>query len=66
MSKFKPNISNISFEQEELKFILSGSDNYGLDKSIVNGIRRALLTDIPSIAFKTEEQLKKENIKYKP
>ena len=62
MSKFKPNISNISSENGELKFILSGSDNYGLDKSIVNGIRRALLTDIPSIAFKTEEQMNQKDI----
>ncbi len=62
MSKFKPNISNISFEKEELKFVLSGSDNYGLDKSIVNGIRRSLLTDIPSIAFRTEENLNNKDI----
>jgi DNA-directed RNA polymerase subunit L len=57
MSKFKPSISDINVVNKELHFVLSGDENYGLDKSIVNGIRRSLLTDIPSIAFKTEETI---------
>ena len=32
-------------------FDIQGEVNYGLDKSIVNGIRRTLLTDIKTIAF---------------
>ena len=62
MSQFKAEISDISSEKDELKFILSGSDTYGLDKSIVNGIRRALLTDIPTIAFRTNDDLDKKDI----
>ena len=57
MSKFKPSISDINVVNKELHFVLSGDEKYGLDKSIVNGIRRSLLTDIPSIAFKTEETI---------
>ena len=36
-------------------FDIHGDVNYGLDKSIVNGIRRTLLTDIKTIAFNEED-----------
>ena len=51
--QFEPKIEIIqsSGNNEELRFILSGSDEYGLDKSVVNAIRRVLLTEIPTIAF---------------
>jgi DNA-directed RNA polymerase subunit L len=62
MSKFKPSISDINVVNKELHFVLSGDEKYGLDKSIVNGIRRTLLNDIPSIAFKTEETIPKKDI----
>lgn len=60
MSKFKPTISDVNIINKELQFIIAGNDKYGLDKSIINGIRRTLLNDIPNIAFKTEENKKKD------
>ena len=48
---FKPTISGIEFVGGELQFIISGDDDYGLDKSLVNALRRILLTDIPRVAF---------------
>ena len=62
MSKFQPNISNIHFENGEVRFTLSGTETYGLDKSFVNAIRRTLLTDIPSVAFRTDENKEKDVI----
>ena len=56
MSKFDPKISNISKENNLLTFELSGSKTYGLDKSSVNFIRRSLLTDIPTVAFRFDQQ----------
>jgi DNA-directed RNA polymerase alpha subunit len=50
--KFTPKYSDIRVEEGELRFVLSGDDDYGLDKSLVNAIRRTLLTDIPSVGFK--------------
>ena len=38
----------------------NGTDDYGLDKSIVNSLRRTLLSEIPCIAFRTEEGGKKD------
>jgi DNA-directed RNA polymerase subunit L len=35
----------------ELRFRIGGDDDYGLDKSLVNALRRILLTDIPRVAF---------------
>ena len=61
MSQFKPDIKVISSE-EELIFTISGTQKYGLDKSIINGIRRTLLTDIPTIAFKTDDHLSEKDI----
>ena len=60
MSQFKPSISDIKISNEELHFTLSGDDKYGLDKSIVNGIRRTLLNDIPAVAFRVAENLPKD------
>jgi len=50
--KFTPKYSDIRVENGELKFVLSGDNDYGLDKSITNAIRRILLTDIPTVGFK--------------
>jgi hypothetical protein len=49
--KFTPKYSDIRVEDGELRFILSGDDEYGFDKSLVNAIRRTLLTDIPTVGF---------------
>ena len=48
---FIPKYSNKKIDKNTLIFTLSGDEKYGLDKSIVNGIRRTLLTDIQSVAF---------------
>jgi len=50
--KFTPKYSDIRVENSELRFVLSGDDDYGFDKSLVNAIRRTLLTDIPTVGFK--------------
>jgi len=55
ITKFQPKITNVEQVDGELKFMLSGDDKYGFDKSIVNGIRRVLLTDIPTVAFNLSE-----------
>ncbi len=62
MSKFQPHISNIHYEKGELRFNLTGSETYGLDKSVVNAIRRTLLTDIPTVAFRVDENKEKDVI----
>ena len=48
---FKPKISDIENTNGELRFNLSGDDDYGFDKSLVNALRRVLLTDIPTVGF---------------
>ena len=50
--KFTPKYSDIRVENSELKFVLSGDKEYGFDKSLVNAIRRVLLTDVPTVGFK--------------
>ena len=62
MSKFEPSISDINVVNKELHFVVSGNEKYGFDKSVVNGIRRTILNDIPSIAFKTEETIPTKDI----
>ena len=44
-----------------LKFQLHGDEKYGLDKSLINGIRRTLLTDIKSIAMDPENMIIEKN-----
>ena len=39
-------ISNIDADKNTFHFTISGNNDYGLDKSIVNAIRRTLLNDI--------------------
>ena len=51
LKKFQPKISEVESVDGELRFVLSGSDDYGFDKSLVNAIRRVLLTDIPTVGF---------------
>lgn len=60
MSKFDPSITNVKFEKDILSFNISGSESYGLDKSMINCIRRTILSDIPSIAFRVDENIKKD------
>jgi len=57
---FKPSISDVKIINKELHFIIEGDDKYGLDKSIINAIRRTLLNDIPAIAFRADENTTKD------
>ena len=38
-----------------LNFEISGNNEYGLNKTIINAIRRTLLTDIDTVAFNPED-----------
>lgn len=60
MSKFDPSITNVKFEKDILSFNISGSESYGLDKSMINCIRRTILSDIPTVAFRVDENTKKD------
>ena len=51
----KPIYYVFNINETEGYIIISGDDKYGLDKSLINSIRRILLTDIPTIAFKIDE-----------
>lgn len=51
LKKFQPKISEVESVNGELRFVLSGDDDYGFDKSLANAIRRVLLTDIPTVGF---------------
>ena len=42
--------------------MLSGSHEYGLDKSLANAIRRTLLNDIPTVAFEVDEEYPTKDI----
>ena len=50
-------ISDVSTENGGVQFRLAGSHGYGLDKSVVNAIRRTLLNAIPTVAFETDEDI---------
>lgn len=55
MSKFNVSLQNVNFENDILSFKISGSESFGLDKSMINCIRRTILTDIPTVAFRVDE-----------
>ena len=48
-------VSDVKMDSGTIIFTLSGSHEYGLDKSVANAIRRTLLTDIPTVAFEVDE-----------
>ena len=60
MSSFSANISTLESKAGALEFILDGNDEYGLDKSIVNSLRRTLMSEIPAVAFRFDEGQKKD------
>jgi DNA-directed RNA polymerase subunit L len=62
MTSFSVEISDTNINNNTLNFVISGSDEYGLDKSIVNSLRRILLSEIPCIAFRVEEDSTKDLI----
>ena len=54
MSDFKVSIPKDSINKNDnsLTFELKGDIKYGLDKTIVNGIRRILISSLPAVAFR--------------
>ena len=42
--------------ENSIIFDIKGDKEYGLNKSIINSLRRVLLSSIPTIAFKTDMQ----------
>ena len=62
MSSFSVTISPIETKTGSLEFTIDGSDEYGLDKSIVNSLRRTLMSEIPAVAFRIDEEQKKDII----
>ena len=62
MASFSVEISNTELKENTLTFNIAGSAEYGLDKSIVNSLRRVLLSEIPCIAFRVEEGTNKDLI----
>ena len=50
------NINNTTpYNINKLEFNISGNDKYGLDKSIINSIRRSLMTNIDTVGFNKED-----------
>ena len=58
MSDFKVSIPKDSIEinDNSLTFDFKGDPKYGLDKTLVNGIRRILLSSMPGVAFRTVQE----------
>jgi len=54
MSEFSCEIVDKNSKKNSLEFDIKGNNDYGFDKTIINGIRRTLLSTIPSVAFRTE------------
>lgn len=62
MPSFTVTIEQPNLSGSTLEFHLSGSNEYGLDKSIVNSLRRVLLSEIPCVAFRISEDAEKDII----
>ena len=62
MPTFEVSIEKTEVKGNTLEFNLVGSAEYGLDKSIVNSLRRTLMSEIPCIAFRVEEYAEKDII----
>ena len=60
MATFSVSIDNSEVKDDTLDFVISGQDDYGLDKSIVNSLRRTLMTEIPCVGFRVEEGTRKD------
>ena len=52
---------NVKENKNNLDFEISGNNEYGLNKTIVNAIRRTLLIDIDTVAFNPEDIIIKTN-----
>lgn len=51
----KITIENTKYEEETLNFTIAGEKDTGLEKSVVNSLRRILLTEIPCVGFRCDE-----------
>ena len=56
MSEFTCEIIETNNNLNNLIFEIRGNNDYGFDKSIINSIRRILLSKIPSVAFVTNRE----------
>ena len=54
MLDFEITIDNVDIDDQSLTFDIKGERINGLHKSIVNSLRRTLLSAIPTVAFRTE------------
>ena len=54
MSDFNVKYKSLKKTKNELIFDIEGNNKYGLDKSIVNSLRRNLLTYIDTVSFRPE------------
>lgn len=59
---FSVKIENVKNEKDNLCFDIVGNDDYGLDLSIINAIRRIHINDIPTVSFYMSETLEKSDI----
>lgn len=57
MSEFTCEIIETNNKLNNLSFEIRGNNEYGFDKSIINSIRRILLSRIPSVAFVTNREM---------
>tara|TARA_B100000900_G_C20581988_1_gene717923 strand:+ start:1184 stop:2425 length:1242 start_codon:yes stop_codon:yes gene_type:complete len=51
----KISIDNTKYDDKTIEFTISGDKETGLEKSIVNSLRRILLSEIPCVAFRCDE-----------
>jgi len=61
-TSFSVKIENIANEKGSLCFDIVGNDDYGLDLSIINALRRILINDIPTVSFYMNDTLEKSDI----
>jgi len=60
MTDFTVSIDKANVDDDTVTFHISGSDEYGLDKSIMNSLRRTLLSEVPCVGFRVEEGTTKD------
>ena len=58
----KVSVKNVSVKNDILTFTIEGDFKEGFDKSLINGIRRTLLNDIPTVAFNVNEKIPKPDL----
>ena len=61
MSSLKVNYKQIEKNNNEIKFDIIGDNKNGLDKTVINSLRKILLTKIETLAFDSEMIYMKKN-----